>query len=266
MSDDDTRQIKAHSWHGLADERRARSRARFPALTILYHPDPVRVGERVLLHELATGGSVALSRNAPRFAVPGEIRARPLADVFLSRKAVRLVHDARADRIRLLAAGSPIRLVADGAHVGDERNLSTDDLERGVVLELAGRVVLLLHPSSDSAIDAGDRFGLIGDSDAMALLRQEISIVADLDLPVLLSGETGTGKELAARSIHAAGGRRDAVFLGLNMGAITPSLAASELFGAVKGSFTGSVRSQRGYFQRADGGTLFSRRDRRDSA
>ncbi len=257
MTDDDTRQISVHSWHGLADERRERSRAQFPALTILYHPDPCRVGDRVLLHELATGTSVGLSRSKPRFSAPGEARTRPLADVFLSRKPVRLAHDARAERIRLLAAGSPTRLVADGAPVRDELILLPDDVERGVVLELGGRVTLLLHSLSEAAIVSGDRFGLIGDSDAMASVHQEIGIVADLDLPVLLSGETGTGKELVARSIHAASEHRDAVFLGLNMGAITPSLAASELFGAVKGAFTGSVRSQLGYFQRADGGTLF---------
>ncbi len=257
MATDDTRQISVHSWHGLADERRERSRARFPALTILYHPDPGRVGERVLLHELATGTSVALSRKGPRFSAPGEHRSRPLEDVFLSRKPIRLIHDAGAERIRLRAAGSPTRLMADGAPVLDELVLSPDDVERGVVIELGGRVALLLHPLSDSGIDVEDRFGLIGDSDAMDLLHQEIGIVADLELPVLLSGETGTGKELVAHSIHAASRHRDAVFLGLNMGAITPSLAASELFGAVKGAFTGSVRSQLGYFQRADGGTLF---------
>ncbi len=257
MADDDTRQVPVHSWHGALDERRERNRARFPALTILYHPDPRRVGERVVLHELATGTSVALSRTKPAFSPPGEAHDRPLDDVFLSRKPIRLSHDARAEHIRLITAGSPTRLIADGVPVPDDLTLSSGDVERGVVLELGGRVVLLLHPLSDSGTGGEERYGLIGDSDAMAILHQEIDLVADLDLSVLLSGETGTGKELVARSIHAAGRHRDAVFLGLNMGAITPSLAASELFGTVKGAFTGSVRSQRGYFQRADGGTLF---------
>ncbi len=257
MTDDDTRQIPAFSWNGPLDERRARSRARFLALTVLFHPDPRRVGERAVLHELATGGRVALSRARPRFATPAGGRGRPLDDVFLSRKPVWLAHDAEADRVRVDAAGSRTRLVADGVKMRGELSLSTGDLERGVVLELGGRIVLLLHLLSEVTAEGADRFDLVGDSDAIALLRQEIDLVADLDVPVLLRGETGTGKELVARSIHAAGKHRDAAFLALNMGAITPSLAASELFGAVKGAFTGSVHSRQGYFQRADGGTLF---------
>ncbi len=256
MTDDETRQIPAHSWHGPQDERRERHRARLPALTILYHPDPRRVGERVLLHELATGISVALSRTRPRFSAPGESSGRPLEDVFLSRKPVRLTRDPRTGTVRLKTDGSPIQLVADGVRVDGDLDLTASDVERGVVLEIGNRVVLLLHLHGDGS-GGDERHGLIGDSDAMVQVHQEIDVVADLDLPVLLRGETGTGKELVAQSIHDAGRHRDAAFLGLNMGAITPSLAASELFGAVKGAFTGSVRSQRGYFQRADGGTLF---------
>ena len=256
MTNDETRQIPVYSWHGPQDERRERNRARLPALTILYHPDPGRVGERVVLHELATGIRVALSRTRPRFAAPGEPFRRPLEDVFLSRKPIRLAQDAQSGTVRLTLAGSPIQVVADGVRVDSDLALTASDVERGVVLEVGNRVVLLLHLLGDGS-GGGKRHGLIGDSDAMAQVQQEIDVVADLDLPVLLRGETGTGKELVAQSIHAAGRRREAAFLGLNMGAITPSLAASELFGAVKGAFTGSVRSQRGYFQRADGGTLF---------
>jgi two-component system nitrogen regulation response regulator GlnG len=76
-------------------------------------------------------------------------------------------------------------------------------------------------------------------------------------MPVLIRGETGTGKELAARAIHQASRRRGALCLCVNMGAIPATLATSELFGSVKGSFTGAVRDQAGYFQRAHGGTLF---------
>ena len=204
-----------------------------------------------------SGLNVKLSRIAPRFSVPGEIRTRPLNDVFLSRKPVRLAPDTQTGQIRLITAGCPTRWVADGVRVRDTLTLTADDVERGVVLELGGRVALLLHTIGDWGVGAEERHGLIGDSDAISQLHQEIGIVADLDLPVLLRGETGTGKELVARSIHAASGRRDAAFLGVNMGAITPSLAAAELFGAVKGAFTGSIRSQLGHFQRADGGTLF---------
>lgn len=257
MSDDDTLEILTKSWHGIADDRRVRSRALVPALTILYHPDPRRVGERVLLHELATGLSAGVSRSEPDFSPPDEGQRRPLDDLYLSRKPIRLVHDATADRIRLIAAGSPTRLAADGVAIDDEYSVSLADVERGVVLELGRRIVLLLHSQTATALGEDDRFGLVGASDAMVRLRQEIRIVSDLDVPVLLRGETGTGKELVAKAIHEAGRRRDEPYVVLNIGAVPPSLAASELFGAARGAFTGADRKKTGFFERAHGGTLF---------
>ncbi|RPH56956.1 sigma-54-dependent Fis family transcriptional regulator, partial [bacterium] len=95
------------------------------------------------------------------------------------------------------------------------------------------------------------------DSEAILRVRHDVRRVADLEVPVLLRGETGTGKELVAMAIHRASRRRDGPCLSVNMAAIPASLAASELFGAVKGSFTGSTRDHAGFFQQAHGGTLF---------
>jgi len=88
-------------------------------------------------------------------------------------------------------------------------------------------------------------------------LRAAIGRAAALAAPVLLRGETGTGKELVARAIHEASPRRKKPYLAVNIGAVPPTLAASELFGAARGSFTGADRRREGYFERADGGTLF---------
>ncbi|MEM7357139.1 MAG: sigma 54-interacting transcriptional regulator, partial [Acidobacteriota bacterium] len=246
-------QIRRGPW----SDRRVRTRVRIPALTVLYHPDSRRVGERVLLHELATGKGVEVSRSELGFSAPGESRFRPLDDPYLSRKPILLAHDPQAALIRLSTGASSTRVVADGVAIETERSFQAEEVERGVVLELGRRIVLLLSRISAMPIDPRRNLGLIGDSDAMARVHEEIATVADLRLPVLLRGETGTGKELVARAIHAAGKLRDCAFLGLNMAAITPSLAASELFGAAKGAFTGAVRGQAGYFQRAHGGTLF---------
>src|SRR5258705_500927 len=78
-----------------------------------------------------------------------------------------------------------------------------------------------------------------------------------LAAPVVWRGETGTGKELVARAIHEASPRHKKPYLAVNIGAVPPTLAASELFGAARGSFTGADRRREGYFERADGGTLF---------
>jgi two-component system, NtrC family, nitrogen regulation response regulator GlnG len=81
--------------------------------------------------------------------------------------------------------------------------------------------------------------------------------VTDLNVPVLIRGETGSGKELIAQAIHRCSPRRQQAFVSVNLGAIPKELAAAELFGARKGAFTGSVRDQKGFFLAADGGTLF---------
>jgi DNA-binding NtrC family response regulator len=102
------------------------------------------------------------------------------------------------------------------------------------------------------------RFGsLVGASPAMQKVYDAIARVAPTDATVLLTGESGTGKELVAETLHALSRRRQAPFLPLNCGAISPTLIESELFGHERGSFTGADRIHRGYFERATGGTIF---------
>jgi DNA-binding NtrC family response regulator len=94
-------------------------------------------------------------------------------------------------------------------------------------------------------------------SPAMENIMGAVERVADSLQPVLITGETGTGKELVARAVHDLGGRRERPFVAVNCGAITPTLMESELFGHVKGSFTGADRDKAGLFQAAHKGTLF---------
>lgn len=98
---------------------------------------------------------------------------------------------------------------------------------------------------------------LIGDSPAMMSIRRQIDTVGPSDLTVLILGETGTGKELIARSIHANSKRSNRIFAAVNCGTFSDTLLESELFGHVKGSFTGAVSNKKGLFEVADGGTLF---------
>jgi two-component system response regulator PilR (NtrC family) len=98
---------------------------------------------------------------------------------------------------------------------------------------------------------------LIGDSDAMREIRARIVKLARTQAPVHISGESGSGKELAARLIHKQGNRADHPFVAVNCGAIPETLMESEFFGHRKGAFTGADAERDGYFQAANGGTLF---------
>jgi len=227
-----------------------------PALTILAHPDAARVGERVLLPELAGRRAVRLGRSEPAFATPGATLARVLDIPHLSRKPMVLVPRSDTTEVTLERAGSPTPIKVKGEDLGERRRVTAAEIARGVVLCLGHRVVLLLHLDVSVSLDAPS-FGMVGLSAPMMRLRQEARIAARLDVPVLLRGESGTGKELLARAIHDAGDRAEGPYLAINMAAVPETLAASELFGATKGAFTGADRGKDGYFQGAAFGTLF---------
>jgi Nif-specific regulatory protein len=108
---------------------------------------------------------------------------------------------------------------------------------------------LRVHHSSEEVI--------IGDSDAMAKLRESIARVASGPANVLVAGESGVGKELVALGLHSQSRRRESPLVIVNCAAMTPSLMESELFGHVKGAFSGADRNHAGFFEQADEGTLF---------
>ena len=244
-----------------------------PALTILAHADPERVGDRLILPALAAGREVSLARLEPSFqrlrtlkSAPSKLA--PLGDRSISRKPIRFVPMAggpvpMAGGIAVDVSTARTSVTVDGARIEGRRAFTFADVRRGVVIQVGRRVVLLLHitPLHDAVEDSmwqeDHDFGLVGESAELARVRQEIRRLASLDLPVLLRGETGTGKELVARALHEAGERRGRPFVAINMATVPPSLAASELFGATRGAFTGASREKIGLFQHAEGGTLF---------
>lgn len=99
--------------------------------------------------------------------------------------------------------------------------------------------------------------GIVGNSPVMLELYETIRDVANSDIPVLIQGESGTGKELVAAAIHNESHRSQRLFVPVNCAALPDSLLESELFGHVKGAFTGAIRDKKGRFELADGGTLF---------
>lgn len=101
------------------------------------------------------------------------------------------------------------------------------------------------------------RFGIIGESASMVHVNSRLLQVAPTDLSVLITGETGTGKEIFAHAVHDLSGRKKFPFVSVNCGAIPETLLESELFGAERGAFTGSVEQRKGFFETANRGTIF---------
>lgn len=134
--------------------------------------------------------------------------------------------------------------------------LSAAALGNGLLVERLETQVLSPLPAGGQPHAPGDD-EMIGLSTSMAQLKKEITIVANSDLNVLITGETGVGKELVARAIHQQSSRAANPLVYLNCAALPESVAESELFGHVKGAFTGAIHHRIGKFELADNGTLF---------
>jgi len=161
-----------------------------------------------------------------------------------------VVVTGNTDRANALAA------IAGGAYDFLEKPVQLDLLK--TVLQRAWHVASLERENQALREDVSGGFEeLLGISSAMQVVYDKIRRVAGSDVPVLIQGETGTGKELVARAIHRQSPRKDSPFVAINCGAIPETLIESELFGHEKGSFTGAHRLQKGKVEFAHQGTLF---------
>jgi len=131
--------------------------------------------------------------------------------------------------------------------------------ELGAMVESAGRYTTMRRQLAGArrALDGSADSTLVGSSNAMRRMRSALDRLAGQDVSILIQGESGTGKELVARALHERGARRAKRFVALNCGAIPEALIDSELFGHIKGAFTGATSDRPGVFVEADGGTLF---------
>jgi len=136
----------------------------------------------------------------------------------------------------------------------------------GAALRVSALIEVLEHDATqhglvarDMMLEARERRGghLVGKSAVMARLREEVRLVATSDMNVLVTGETGVGKELVVRGIHAVSARRDRPLIYVNCAALPETVAESELFGHVRGAFTGAAAARAGKFEIANHGTLF---------
>ncbi|WP_341713056.1 sigma 54-interacting transcriptional regulator [Erythrobacter sp.] len=220
---------------------------------IVWHPDVRRVGAVAPLH-FSGAGHAELSRLTPSF----NDWDSPLTDQFVSRSPI-VLRRMSADEFEITPPGGRMAVEVNGRPLVAATRFSMLELGHEIILKLGNSVVLALFDAP--AATHGRRWAatgeLLGISQSIVEVRMSIERVAASRLPVLILGETGTGKELAARAIHAASDRAHHPMVSINMAALAPSLAPAELFGARRGAFTGAVADSAGLFEQASGGTLF---------
>jgi serine/threonine-protein kinase PknK len=233
-----------------------------PIVTVDAQNDP-RVRDFASVHQLALT-SVA--------CVPIRGRDGVLGALYLEHRSRRARF--HADDLDLLLAFADQAAVALETHQAlatlatqrDQLLAQRNELEaaRGALEDALGRREVQLADTQRALAKVAEpfrtgyeRFGIIGRSAALGAMLARVDRVRDVDLPIVLRGESGTGKELVARALHGSGRRRDRPFVALGCGALAASLLESELFGHVRGAFTGADRSRDGVFVRAEGGTLF---------
>jgi len=207
-------------------------------VTVIHHPERERIG---LGRPVPRRGRLALGRGATT-GLPGALDAPGVSREHAA-------FELAGDGVRVVDLGSKNGTWIDGEPVTDRA------VGDGALVQL-GAVLVRVHRGAPrvSAGRPGDD-GLVGISDAIAALRKELGTVAPHTTSVMILGETGTGKELVARAVHARSGRRGAL-IPVNCGALPDELLASALFGHVRGAFTGAVKDKAGLVAAAHGGTL----------
>ncbi|KAA0216779.1 MAG: sigma-54-dependent Fis family transcriptional regulator [Leptolyngbya sp. PLA3] len=220
----------------ICEGEEAQSIARFIDRGGLCLFNPLRTG-RSLLRPIASalGGQPVVCGSLQRAGGEGVV-------AWSLRKGVDL--DERTSTL-LAATLEPLAVALDTSN----RFHELEDLRRAAEAERQAALRRLGRQSLHEPI-VGARAGLAG-------VMERVGVVAESDLPVLILGETGSGKEVIARAIHDASRRHEGPFVRVNCGAIPPDLIDSQLFGHERGSFTGAVDQRQGWFERAHGGTLF---------
>ncbi|MBI2571199.1 MAG: sigma-54-dependent Fis family transcriptional regulator [Candidatus Schekmanbacteria bacterium] len=234
-------------------------RSYWRSMNILIVEDDTDLRESLVETLSGLGHSVASSADAER-AVPrlGNVDLL-ITDVHLpGMTGLELLKTAkrehRAPEVLVMSGYGTIAAAVEAMREG-ARGYLTKPLSPMELMEHVRAVSEVVRLRDGSA--AGRRGMLVGCSAAMARVFEDIDLAATSAMPVLISGETGSGKELAASAVHELSARRDGPFVAVNLGALPRELADSELFGHEKGAFTGALQRRRGRFALAKGGSLF---------
>ncbi|HEX4261624.1 MAG TPA: sigma-54 dependent transcriptional regulator [Acetobacteraceae bacterium] len=209
------------------------------------------LGHRPLL---AAGGeaALALAASAAPDAVLLDLRMPDLDGIAVLR---RLRASPAPAPVAILTAHATAANTIDAMRLGAFDHL-TKPIGRDALADLLARMLRARPPAAPALEQATDEDAFIGASAAMREVQKTIGRVADTDATVLVTGETGTGKEVVARAIHRHGRRAAGAFVAVNCAAIPAELLESTLFGHVRGAFTGAVADRAGAFHEAAGGTL----------
>jgi len=175
-------------------------------------------------------------------------------------ETLKLLRDQGSEAAVVIISGhgnieTAVRATKLGAFDFIEKPLSIEKTVLVVRNALRQRQLELIN--AELAAELAQEYAMVGESVAMRALRQQIAVAAPTDGRILISGESGTGKELVARALHSQSRRVAAPFIEVNSAAIPEELIESELFGHVKGAFTGATAAKKGKFELADGATLF---------
>lgn len=222
------------------------------SMTVAWHPDLARIGDQFI------GGTEAavieVSRFIPSFQQINS-DALPIGHGGISRDPVRIVRDT-SDGITICPPNSRMAVEVNGKEIRDPTFFSAEQIEAGVILSLGRAVFICIHwmrclPKHNPVE------GFLGVGSSAIQARDLIRLAATNDNTVLLLGETGTGKEVAAQGIHNLSKRNGHKMVSVNMAALNESLAAADLFGATRGAYTGAQTTRDGFFSEAQNSTLF---------
>jgi serine/threonine-protein kinase PknK len=215
---------------------------------------PIRVSNAVDDPQLGAAPSVIHLELRSILCVPFEVQAGLRGVIYVDHRLREAAFDARVERVLSLLANQAALAILQVRRLEEIRRLNRE----------LGRQVARKDSDLKSAAAALRRAnlptpgaGLVGESEPLRAVRRLLERAAPSNLPVLVSGPSGSGKELAARALHELSQRRDGPFVSENCAALPPSLIEAELFGARRGAYTGADRDREGLFERAHGGTLF---------
>jgi len=240
---DDTQTLTIKSMPGLQPV------AATLCLTIAWHPNIHIIGAQSIL-----AATTEVSRQTPSFEMPGRPSFQ-LNDRYISRSGFRIC--AAGAGIRIERFNSSQTIYVDAIALDDCLEFSADQVEAGIAIMVENRIALVLHYREAVVSESIATYSIAGVSSKAIKLRNQITRSAIGNFNVLVTGETGSGKELVAAGIHHASDRCAEPYIAINAASLPGQLGASELFGAKKGAFTGANSDRQGYFGSAEGGTLF---------